>query len=89
MEITNVERLESIGGDSSAGFQPAAFEVPGFRSTQRAVCELCGDVITTTNGGRRMGPVFVPFERLLEMHMEQQHPNLSVLPPREELRPAA
>ena len=64
-------------------------EVPGVRSTERAVCELCGDVITTTNGGRHTGLVFLPFERLLDMHMEQRHANICVLPIADEYRMAA
>ena len=46
----------------------------------RAVCELCGQVITASNGGRHTGLIFLPFERLLDMHMEQRHPNVCVLP---------
>ena len=66
-----------------------AVEFPEIRSTERAVCELCGDVISTTNGGRRTGSVLVPFERLLDLHMEQRHPNVCVLPVRGGLRQAA
>ena len=32
---------------------------PGIRTTERAVCELCGDEITTINGGRHTGSAFV------------------------------
>ena len=35
-------------------------EIPEIRSTEQAVCELCGDVVTTVNGGRYSGPTFVP-----------------------------
>jgi hypothetical protein len=49
-------------------------------STERAVCELCGGVIATTNGGRFTGLGFIPFERLLDLHMKERHPNVCVLP---------
>ncbi len=77
MEMSNGKRMRT------------AIEVPEIRSTERAVCELCGDVITTTNGGRQTSLAFVPFERLLDLHMEQRHPNVCVLPERSELRQAA
>ena len=64
-------------------------EVAAVRSVQRAACGLCGDVITTENGGRRNGSVFLSFERLLDMHMEQRHPNVCVLPASGEHRKAA
>ena len=64
-------------------------EVPEIRSTERAVCELCGDVITTANGGRHSGSAFLPFERLLDLHMEKRHANVCVLPVRDESRLAA
>jgi hypothetical protein len=64
-------------------------EVPEIRSTERAVCELCGDVISTVNGVRHAGLASVPFERLLDLHMEQRHANVCVLPARSELRQAA
>ena len=50
------------------------------RSTERAVCELCEGVITTTNGGRHSGLGFISFERLLDLHMKERHANLCVLP---------
>ncbi len=60
------------------------------KTNERAVCGLCGEVITTTNGGRNVGGTFVTFERILDLHMEQQHGNVCVLPHREEaLRAAA
>jgi hypothetical protein len=60
------------------------------KTEERAVCTLCGEVITTTNGGRSVGGVFVSFERLLDLHMEQRHANVCVLPQRGEvLRQAA
>jgi len=62
---------------------------PEIRSTERAICELCGDVITTVNGGRHTSLVFLPFERLLDLHMEQRHANVCVLPVRGEWRQAA
>jgi hypothetical protein len=49
-------------------------------SMEHAVCELCGGVITTTNGGRLTGLGFIPFERLLDLHMKERHPNVCVLP---------
>jgi hypothetical protein len=64
-------------------------EIPEIRSTERAVCELCGDMISTANGGRHTGLGFVPFERLLDLHMEQRHANVCVLPARGGLRQAA
>ena len=66
-----------------------ATEVAESRSTERAICELCGDVISTVNGGRHTGSLFLPFERLLDLHMEQRHANLCVLPARGDLRQAA
>lgn len=60
------------------------------KTQERAVCSLCGEVITTTNGGRSVGGIFVAFERLLDLHMEQRHANVCVLPQAgEALRPAA
>jgi hypothetical protein len=64
-------------------------QVPPVHSTERAVCELCGDVIATVNGGRHSGLSFLTFERLLAMHMEQRHANLCVLPASGEYRQAA
>jgi len=64
-------------------------EVPEIRSTERAVCELCGDVISTVNGGCHTGLTFLPFDHLLDLHMEQRHPNVCVLPARGELKRAA
>jgi len=64
-------------------------EFPEVRSTEWAICELCGDLITTTNGGRHTGSGFLPFERLLDLHMEQRHANVCVLPVQDELRLAA
>lgn len=55
-------------------------EFPTIRSTEQAVCELCGKVIVTTNGGVHTGLRFIPFERLLELHMAERHPNVCVLP---------
>lgn len=56
--------------------------VGGFpaRSSERAVCELCGEVITTTNGGWHTSLGFISFERLLDLHMQERHPNICVLP---------
>jgi hypothetical protein len=82
MQINHVERGQAERGVNVVGF-------PEMRSTERAVCELCGDVITTTNGGRHTGLIFLPFERLLEMHMQQRHPNVCVLPISAEHRKAA
>ncbi len=62
---------------------------PGIRTTERAVCELCGDEITTVNGGLHTGSAFVSFERLLDWHMEERHPNVCVLPAINERRIAA
>ena len=53
------------------------------RTSERAVCNLCGDVIATVNGGRNVAGTFVTFERLLDLHMEQRHANLCVLPQQE------
>jgi hypothetical protein len=64
-------------------------EIPEIESSERAVCGLCGDVITTANGGRYMGRTFLPFERLLDLHMEQRHSNVCVLTVRGESRQAA
>jgi hypothetical protein len=64
-------------------------DFPGIRTTERAVCDLCGEEITTVNGGRRTGSGFVSFEGLLDLHMEEQHPNLCVLPAVSEQRIAA
>ena len=55
-------------------------EFPEMRSTERAVCELCGGVIATTNGGRHTGLGFLSFERLLDLHMKERHANLCPLP---------
>jgi hypothetical protein len=77
MEISQIKRMGNVT------------EVAQAKSTERAVCELCGHVIATTNGGRHTGLVFLPFERLLEMHMEQRHPNLCVLPGTDEYKKAA
>jgi hypothetical protein len=55
----------------------------------RAVCELCGEVITAPDGRRHTGLIFLPFERLLDLHMEQRHPNVCVLPIPSENRKAA
>jgi hypothetical protein len=77
MLIGEAERMRNVTG------------VPEVRSTEQAVCELCGDVITTTNGGRHTGLVFLPFERLLDMHMEHRHANLCLLPVPELYRRAA
>ncbi len=49
-------------------------------SRERAVCELCGGVIATTNGGRLTDLGFIPFERLLDLHMKERHANVCVLP---------
>jgi uncharacterized paraquat-inducible protein A len=77
MEMSNAERMGT------------AMDVPEISSTERAMCELCGDVISTTNRGRHTGLAFLPFERLLDLHMEQRHANVCVLPVRGELRLAA
>ncbi len=61
-------------------------EFPEIRSTERAVCELCGGVrgsfvvIATTNGGRHTGLGFLSFERLLDLHMKERHANVCPLP---------
>jgi len=49
-------------------------------STEQAVCELCGAVITTRNGGRHTGLGFISFERLLDLHMKERHANVCPLP---------
>lgn len=77
MEISDAKRVGMV------------VEVPVPRSTERATCELCGDVITTVNGGRHTGLGFLTFERLLDLHMEQRHPNVSLLPAPGESRQAA
>lgn len=77
MEMSNAKRIK------------ATVEVLKMRSTERAVCELCGDVISTVDGGRHTGSAFLPFERLLDLHMEQRHANVCVLPVRGEWRQAA
>ena len=64
-------------------------DFPEIRSTERAICELCGAEISTTNGGRYAGLTFVTFEKLLDLHMEQRHPNVCVLPARGERAIAA
>lgn len=64
-------------------------DFPAIGSSERAVCELCGAVITTTNGGRHAGLSFISFERLLDVHMAERHPNLCVLPASGERRAAA
>jgi len=61
----------------------------GIRTTERAVCELCGDEITTIKGGLHTGSAFVSFEDLLDRHMEERHPNVCVLPAITERRIAA
>jgi hypothetical protein len=61
----------------------------GSRTIERAVCDLCGDEIYTINGGRHTGAGFVSFERLLDRHMEERHPNVSVLPDAGERQVAA
>ena len=50
------------------------------KTNERAVCSLCDEVIATANGGRSVGGTFVAFERLLDLHMEQRHANVCVLP---------
>ena len=64
-------------------------DFPAIRSTECAVCELCGAIITTTNGGWHSGLAFVPFERLLDLHMAERHANVCVLPASGERREAA
>ena len=64
-------------------------EFPEIRSTERAVCELCGGVIATTNGGRHTGLGFLSFERLLDLHMKERHANLCPLPAPEDHKIAA
>jgi len=64
-------------------------EFPEMRSTERAVCELCGGVITTTNGGRHTGLGFISFERLLDLHMKERHANVCPLPASAERKAAA
>jgi hypothetical protein len=77
MEMSNAKRMETT------------LEASEMRSTERAVCELCGEVISTVNGGRHTGSAFLPFERLLDLHMEQRHANVCVLPVGSEWRQAA
>jgi len=55
-------------------------DFPEIGSTERAVCELCGGIIVTTNGGVHSALGFIPFERLLDLHMAERHPNICVLP---------
>jgi hypothetical protein len=55
-------------------------DFPEIRTTERAVCELCGDEIITYNGGRPTGLAFVSFERLLDLHVEERHPNICLVP---------
>jgi hypothetical protein len=62
---------------------------PSVRTTERAVCELCGGVIATTNGGVYTGLRFILFERLLDLHMAERHPNVCVLPAARERKIAA
>ena len=64
-------------------------EFPEIRSTERAVCELCGGVITTTNGGGRTGLGFISFERLLDLHMKERHANVCLLPAATDYKKAA
>lgn len=64
-------------------------DFPEIRTTERAICELCGSEILTTNGGLHTSLTFVPFERLLERHMEERHPNVCLLPAASERRIAA
>lgn len=64
-------------------------EFPEIRTTERAVCELCGGVITTTNGGRHAGLGFISFERLLDLHMKERHANVCPLPAATEHKKAA
>ena len=59
------------------------------RTKERAVCELCDEVISTVNGGRRTALGFISFESLLDKHMAEKHPNLSVLPEGASQRKAA
>jgi hypothetical protein len=59
------------------------------RSTERAICELCSGIIETTNGGLYSGLRFIPFERLLDLHMAERHPNICVLPAARERKIAA
>jgi hypothetical protein len=64
-------------------------DFPGIRTTERAVCELCGEEIATINGGRHTGLEFVSFERLLDRHVEERHANVCVLDDAGERRIAA
>ena len=64
-------------------------DFPEIRTTERAICELCGSEILTTNGGLHNSLAFVSFERLLDRHMEERHPNVCVLPAVSERRIAA
>jgi hypothetical protein len=64
-------------------------ELPEIRSAERAICELCGREITTTNGGRHNDLACVSFERLLDIHMKERHANLCVLPALDERKIAA
>jgi hypothetical protein len=66
--------------------------VTGFaavRTVERAVCELCSGIIATTNGGLHTGLGFIPFERLLDLHMAERHPNVCAVPPAQEHQIAA
>ena len=64
-------------------------DFPELRTTERAVCKLCGDEIITNNGGRHTGLAFVSFERLLDRHVEERHPNICLVPAISERRIAA
>jgi hypothetical protein len=58
------------------------------RSTERAVCELCGGIIATTNG-LYTGLRFISFERLLDLHMAERQANVCLLPAARERKIAA
>jgi hypothetical protein len=64
-------------------------EFPEVRSTERAVCELCGGVITTMNGGWHTGLGFISFERLLDLHIKERHANVCPLPAAADQKKAA
>lgn len=86
---------ESMFGLNLTPFLPhptrmaAISDFPHLRSTERAVCDLCGGIIATTNGGLYTGLRFIPFERLLDLHMAERHPNVCVLPTAREREIAA
>ncbi len=82
------DRVQQMKTKHVAGMGSVS-EFPETRSTERAECELCGGVITTTNGGRHTGLGFISFERLLDLHMKERHANICPLPVPADHRKAA